>query len=319
MLYREPMHFRGEIIPSPPLIFTEGQALRKNRLQRAVIAYHHDPKLTEGGRSLAVAKNLFAVVAAERKQGASLILIFENERQAGSLIALDTASSLTLPEDRLRQQTFHVLRGTATLSFDSQAQRLTRGSLVVIPPNKQVALLKAEQDFLLFKLSSPGMQRSEEQTGEEGALSENGKRTGILVSNLYDLHQVGERKSFMSTDEENSGTSTVSRVNEIEVFYPEMAAEGYQLNGSQAGRLLIYETQTTLDRHTHPLAQHAIYVMDGHGYVEFEGENFDLDPGGLFVVPPHTKHKLGSYGNFLAFVVNTPGIPPTHPQYSEPA
>jgi quercetin dioxygenase-like cupin family protein len=118
----------------------------------------------------------------------------------------------------------------------------------------------------------------------------------------------------MSTHNANTNGEDVSKVSEIEVFYPGL--EGYNLDGTQAGRLLLYEQPVWLDTHTHPLAQHAIVGREGRGAVRFDEREYPVEPGSLFVVPPDTVHQLGSTGDMRAFVVNSPGIPPTDPNYS---
>lgn len=275
----------------------------------------------EGISQAPIVENLFTLAEAGIEKGVHTIDVFTTKRQAGMLY-LPTSPEIRL-SGRQAQQTMQVLAGEARMKSNDRFYDLADGNVAVLPSNVAADIVESTDDFLLYSITSKDTTQDSDNNAKDNG-------TTLLIKNLYELYQSAERESFMSTDESNQGANTESAVDEIEVFFP--GEEGYMLNKSQAGRLLIYgekgwgsneSGEIWLDWHTHSLAQHAIYVLRGNGRVGFgseqEEQTFELNRGDIAIVPTGARHRLGSVGPFLASVINTPGIPPTHPNYSHPA
>ena len=244
-----------------------------------------------------------------RETGTDAVLpVFANERQIGDLISLDLQPSLEFAASE-HQQTLIVLRGSASLKIGETITTASAGDIVVTPQGASVAYSEADGDFLGYRITSPFDAVSEESGEAAGE---------ILQKNIQHLQETVESVAFMSTNHAHPD-AVESKVREIDVFNPTRREEGYALNGSQAGRLLIMKEETMLDRHTHPIAQHALLVVDGQARIEHEGTFHILNEGQIIIVPTDTRHMMGTTGEGTVLVINSPGLDSSHPDYHRDA
>jgi quercetin dioxygenase-like cupin family protein len=86
-------------------------------------------------------------------------------------------------------------------------------------------------------------------------------------------------------------------------------------------RVIFIPANRAFARHIHPNAHHFIYVIQGTGIVEYDGETYTLQAGGTCLVCRGIEHKLGAGDDgLLAIVVNTPTYEngdPKHVHYTE--
>lgn len=64
-------------------------------------------------------------------------------------------------------------------------------------------------------------------------------------------------------------------------------------NGHFGADILSFAPKTSTDLHTHP-GDHILFVVEGSGFLVFDGESFDLAQWDCYFVPGAVPHKVGA-------------------------
>lgn len=276
-------------------------------------AEHHQ-RFSDYRNYPAIRANLFEIADAASKENAGKRLtVFATEAQTGHVLSLRDYQA-HLVDAQPQQQSLSILRGEASVLIDKEENEmvLSEGDIMVLPSNRDVMFYDTRDGFLGYSVSSAPSKTSTPR-GDH-----------LVRRNVSEAYRYGVWEPFMSTHGAGTEIDAPSEVFEVDLFHPGMEEGTHALDDSQAARLLILNKPTVLDRHTHPVAQHHLYIEQGKAKVEHEGTYHILQRGDIFVVQTGARHALGAEeatedDPTLVVVVNSPGIPSTGDHYSEPA
>jgi quercetin dioxygenase-like cupin family protein len=69
-------------------------------------------------------------------------------------------------------------------------------------------------------------------------------------------------------------------------------------NGKFAADILAFDAGQKTEPHTHP-GNHILFVVEGEGWLIFNGQHYILTPATCYFVPGLTVHQVGSDSNML--------------------
>jgi len=127
------------------------------------------------------------------------------------------------------------------------------------------------------------------------------------------IDQFKPQTPFLRLEAAEKGRGEVA----LEVPLFEFAVTNYQIGA----RCVWIPPSRFFARHIHPNAYHFIYVLQGMGIMEYDGERYNLQPGEFCLCSKGVIHQLGAgEEGLLAMIITSPAYEngdPEHVTYIE--